>query len=215
MKMFSGLIEEICLIRSVQRAIGSMVLTIDLGRLAGECKSGDSIAVNGACLTIGKLQENLASFDVSPETMNKTSLGRLKPSSPVNIERAMKPSDRFGGHFVQGHVDGTAIIRTIDQQGDYKKMTFFADNELLDGMIVKGSVAVDGVSLTISKLDRNSFSVALIPQTLKRTTLGTAKIGDYANIENDIIIKTVKKRLDEILPKAQPLTADKLRQMGF
>jgi riboflavin synthase len=213
--MFTGLIEEICPVRSVQRSASSMVLTVDLGRLSGECKLGDSITVNGVCLTIGKLQGNLAGFDVSPETMDRTSLGRIMPSSVVNIERAMKPSDRFGGHFVQGHVDGTAIIRAIDQQGDYKDMKFSADDELLDGMIIKGSVAVDGISLTISKLDRNSFSVALIPQTLKRTTLGTAKIGDCANIENDIIIKMIKKRLDEILPKAQPLTADKLKQLGF
>ena len=213
--MFTGLIEEICKVSSVQRAVDSIVLTVDLGRLAEECKISDSIAINGVCLTVTKFQGNLASFDVSPETMNTSSLGRLKPSSPVNIERAMKAAERFGGHFVLGHVDGTATIRAIDRHGDFTDIKFSADTELLDGMVIKGSVAVDGISLTISKLDQNSFNVAIIPQTLKRTTLDTAKIGDCINIENDIIIKTVKKRLDEILPKAQPLTADKLRQLGF
>jgi len=213
--MFTGLIEEVCSVRSVQRSTGSMALTIDLGRLAGECRPGDSIAVNGVCLTITKLQGNLASFDVSPETTGRTSLGRLKPSSPVNIELSMKASDRFGGHFVQGHVDGTAIIQAIDRNGEFTDIKFSAGADLLDGMVLKGSVAVDGISLTISKLDQNGFSVAVIPQTLKRTTLGTAKIGDCINVENDIIIKAIKKRLDEILPKDRSLTADKLRQMGF
>ena len=213
--MFTGLIEEICKVSFVQRAVDSIALTVDLGRLAEECKIGDSIAINGVCLTVTKFQGNLASFDVSPETMNTSSLGRLKPSSPVNIERAMKAAERFGGHFVLGHVDGTATIRAIDRHGDFTDIKFSADTELLDGMVIKGSVAVDGISLTISKLDQNSFNVAIIPQTLKRTTLDTAKIGDCINIENDIIIKTVKKRLDEILPKEEPLTADKLRQLGF
>jgi len=192
-----------------------MVLTIDLGQLADECKIGDSIAIDGVCLTVTKLQGKLASFDVGAETMSKSSLSELKSSSQVNVERAMKATDRFGGHFVLGHIDGTAKIQAIDRHGDFTDITFSADTELLEAMVVKGSVAVDGISLTIAKLDRNSFSVALIPQTLRETTLNRAKIGDSINIENDIIIKTVKKRLDEILSKKQPLTADRLRQLGF
>jgi len=192
-----------------------MVLAIDLGRLAEGCELGDSIAVSGVCLTIAGLEGSVASFDVSAETMNKSSLGKLQPSSQVNIERAMKATDRFGGHFVQGHIDGTAIIKAMDKHGDFIDMKFSADAELLDAMVVKGSVAVDGVSLTVAKLDENSFSIALIPQTLKRTTLGRAKIGDCINIENDIIIKTAKRHLENILPKTEPLTADKLRRLGF
>ena len=187
--MFTGLIEEICTIRSIQRSAGTIVLTIDLGRLAGECKIGDSIAINGVCLTVTKLQGNLASFDVSAETINKSTFGQLKLSSPVNVERAMKATDRFGGHFVLGHVDGTAKIEAIDRQGEFINIKFSANPELLNGMVIKGSVAVDGVSLTVAKLDQKSFSVALIPQTLKRTTLSTAKISDRINVENDIIIK--------------------------
>ena len=213
--MFTGLIEKICTVAYVQRKTDSMVLTIDLGHLADECQIGDSIDINGVCLTVTKLQGKSASFDVSAETMSKSSLSELKSSSQVNVERAMKAKDRFGGHFVLGHIDGTAKIKAIDRHGDFTDITFSANTELLEAMVVKGSVAVNGISLTISKLDQNSFSVALIPQTLRETTLGVAKIGDIINIENDIIIKTVKKRLDDILPKTRPLTADRLRQLGF
>jgi len=213
--MFTGIIEKICIVASVRKTADSMVLTIDLGSLAEGCRLGDSVAVNGVCLTVTGLEGNVASFDVSAETMNKSSLGKLQSSSRVNIERAMKAADRFGGHFVQGHIDGTAIIKAIDKHGNFTDMTFSADAGLLDSMVVKGSVAVDGVSLTVSKLGQNSFRIALIPQTLKSTILGRAKIGDCINVENDIIIKTVKKHLENILPKKEPLTADKLRQLGF
>ena len=213
--MFTGLIETICTVKSVSRSAGSIVLTIDLGALADETKTGDSIAVSGACLTIARLQGGLASFDVSAETLVKSTLGNLKPSSEVNIERSMKASDRFGGHFVLGHVDGTAKIDAIDKSGKYANIKFAANPELLAAIVVKGSVAVDGISLTIAEVDIKSFSVWIIPETLKRTTLSKAKIGDYVNIETDIIVKTIKRHLDEILPKKQGLTTEKLRQLGY
>jgi len=213
--MFTGLIETVCTVKTVNRSAGSMVLTIDLGSLAGRSKTGDSIAVNGACLTITSLQGSLASFDVSAETLAKSTLGKLKPSSQVNIERSLKADDRFGGHFVLGHVDGTAKIKAIDKSGKYADIKFSAKAELLEAIIVKGSVAVDGISLTIAEADNNSFSISIIPETLKRTTLGKAKIGDYVNIETDIIVKTIKKQLNEILPKKQGLTAEKLRELGY
>jgi len=213
--MFTGLIERICTVKSVSRAGDSMVLTIDLGSLSDECKTGDSIAINGACLTITRLQGSLANFDVSAETLAKSTLGKLKPSSEVNIERSVKADDRFGGHFVLGHVDGTATIETIDRSGEFANIKFTAKAELLDTIIQKGSVAIDGISLTIATVDQNSFGVSIIPETLKRTTLGKAKIGNCVNIETDIIVKTIKKQLDEILPKKQGLTAEKLRQLGY
>jgi len=213
--MFTGLIETICIVKSVRRSAESMVLTIDLGAFADESKIGDSIAINGACLTISKLQGSLASFDVSAETLAKSTLGKLKPSSEVNVERSLKASDRFGGHFVLGHVDGTASIDAIDKSGEFANIKFAAKAELLDAIVHKGSVAVDGISLTIAAVDVKSFGVSVIPETLKRTTLGKAKIGDYVNIETDIIVKTIKKQLDEILPKKQGLTAEKLRQLGY
>lgn len=215
--MFTGLIETICSVRSVSRhaGTGGPCLNIDLGTMANECKPGDSIAINGACLTITRLEGSLASFDLSAETLEKSTLGNLTSSSEVNIERAIKPTDRFGGHFVLGHVDGTAKIEAIDKNRGFTDMKFTAGPDLLGGMVEKGSVAVDGISLTIASLDKNSFNAAIIPETLKRTTLSKANIGDSVNIEVDIIVKTVKRQLEEILPKKQPLTAERLRQLGF
>lgn len=213
--MFTGLIETICTVKSVRRSAESMVLTIDLGDLANESKTGDSIAINGACLTIAKLQGSLAGFDVSAETLAKSMLGKLKPSSEVNVERSLKASDRFGGHFVLGHIDGTATVDAIDKSGEFANIKFAAKAELLEAIVIKGSVAVDGISLTIATVDIKSFSVSVIPETTKRTTLGKAKIGDFVNIETDIIVKTIKRQLDEILPKKQGLTAEKLRQLGY
>jgi len=219
--MFTGLIEAICIVTSVRPTAGGMLLTVDLANLAVDSKVGDSIAINGACLTIARLDGNLATFDISPETLARTALGRLTSSSQVNVELAMKATDRFGGHFVQGHIDGVATIKTIKREGDFADMKFAADPELLDQMVVKGSVAVDGISLTVAGMDQTSFRVAIIPQTLQKTTLGRAKIGDLVNIETDIIVKTIKKLLESALghtkggPKGQTLTAEKLRQLGF
>ena len=213
--MFTGLIETICTVKSTRRSAESMVLTIDLGVLADESETGDSIAINGACLTIAKLQGSVASFDVSAETLAKSTLDKLKPSSQVNIERSWKAHDRFGGHFVLGHVDGTATVDAIDKSGEFANIKFAAKAELLDAIVLKGSVAIDGISLTIAAVDIKSFGVSIIPETLKRTTLGKAKIGDFVNIETDIIVKTIKRQLDEILPKKQGLTAEKLRQLGY
>lgn len=216
--MFTGIIEAICKVKSVRPAAGGMLLTIDLADLAEESSVGDSIAINGACLTIARLDGNLAAFDVSPETLARTSLGKLNPSSEVNVELAMKATDRFGGHFVQGHIDGTATIKAIERKGDFADMKFAAAPKLLDSMVVKGSVAVDGISLTVAGMDKDSFTVAIIPQTLKKTTLGRVKNGDLVNIETDIIVKTIKKQLESILGEASQrhsLTAEKLRQLGF
>ena len=215
--MFTGLIEAICTVKSVsQRAGGDgLSLTVDLGKLADDSKIGDSIAINGTCLTLAGLEGNLAVFNVSTETLIKSNLGKLRASSQVNVERAIKATDRFGGHIVQGHIDGIATIKAIRKMGQFADIKFAADAGLLDQMVVKGSVALDGISLTIASMDEMSFSVAIIPETLKRTTLGKAKIGDEVNIETDIIVKAVKKQLDKILPQEQPLTAEKLKEMGF
>lgn len=213
--MFTGLIEAVCTVKSARRSDNAMLLSIDLAGLADDNKIGDSVAINGVCLTIAKFEGSLATFDISAETLAKSTLDKLKPSSQVNVERAVKATDRFGGHFVQGHIDGTATIKTIDKRGQFADMKFIAEAELLDQMVVKGSVAVDGISLTIAGMDQNSFTVALIPETLKNTTLGRAKIGDAVNIETDIIVKTIKKQLDKILPQTRPLTAERLKELGF
>jgi riboflavin synthase len=213
--MFTGLIETVCTVSSVNRHAGAVQVSIDLNELARDCKIGDSIAISGVCLTISRLAGSMATFDISPETLSKSTLAGLKTGSQVNIERAMGPSERFGGHFVLGHIDGTAKIKSIDRHGQFADIRFAADQELLDAMVPKGSVAVDGISLTIAGLDKTGFSVAVIPQTLEKTTLSRVKSGDSVNIETDIIVKTVKRQLEQILPLRQHLTAEKLREMGF
>jgi len=213
--MFTGLIAAVCMVNSVRRSADGMLLTIDLNKLAGETKIGDSIAINGVCLTVSKLSGSLATFDLSPETLTKSALAGLKPSSQVNTELALKPADRLGGHFVQGHIDGVATIKAIDRLGQFADIKFAAEPDLLDQMVVKGSVAVDGISLTIANIGEDAFTVYLIPETLRKTTLSRAKIGDRVNIEIDIIAKTIRKQLEKILPQRQRLTVEKLRQAGF
>ncbi len=213
--MFTGLIKTICTVKSAYTAAGGMRLAVDLGELAHECKIGDSIAINGVCLTIVQLRGSVAEFDVSGETLTKSTLGKLKSSSPVNAELALKAADRFGGHFVLGHVDGVATIKAIERKGSFADMKFAANPELLAQIVVKGSVAVDGISLTIADMNEDNFSVSIIPETLKKTTLGAAKIGDVVNIETDIIIKTIKKQFEKILPQKQSLTTERLKELGF
>jgi len=200
---------------SVRRSESTMLLSVDLGELADDSKIGDSIAINGVCLTIARLEGSIATFELSGETLARSTLDKLKPSSQVNVERAIKAADRFGGHFVQGHIDGTATIKAIDKRGRFADMKFAAEPGLLNVMVVKGSVAVDGISLTIAGIDQNSFTVALIPETLNKTTLSKVKIGYEVNIETDIIVKTIKTQLEKILPQTQSLTAEKLKELGF
>jgi len=214
--MFTGIIEEICTVKSVSFSAqtGSMKLSIDLHKIAETSKKGDSIAVNGICLTISDINASIANFDISSETVTKTTLKGLQPGKMVNIERALLADGRFAGHFVTGHIDGTAKITKIEKKDKFAIMTFSADKSLLENIIPKGSIAVDGISLTIAELNDKTFTVALIPETLNSTTLGSAKTGDSVNIENDLLVKTIKKQLDNLLPK-QGLTAEKLKSLGF
>ncbi|HSW02029.1 MAG TPA: riboflavin synthase [Sedimentisphaerales bacterium] len=214
--MFTGLIEAVCEVHSVAPG-GSEggSLAVDLGELAGDCRLGDSVAVSGVCLTVTRLQGSVATFALSPETLERSSLTNLRPGSKVNIERAMKATDRFGGHIVQGHIDGVGAVRSVKTLGQFAEVEFGVDRELLDQMVLKGSVAVDGVSLTIAGLGAGGFRIAAIPETLNRTTLGSAYEGRRVNIEVDILVKIVRRRLEVLLPAQQPLTVDRLRQMGF
>jgi len=192
-----------------------MQLAINLNKLSNETKIGDSIAINGACLTVSDLDGNIASFDLSAETLTKSTLGKLNPASQVNVEPALKLSDRLGGHIITGHIDGTAKIKAIEKTGQFANIKFTTEPELLDQMLPKGSVAIDGISLTIANMDESGFTVAIIPQTLRKTTLAGAKIGDMVNIETDIIVKIIKKQLDKTLPKGKTLTTEKLKELGF
>ncbi len=213
--MFTGLIEAVCTVQSARQGPGTMRLSVDLGRLAHGARCGDSIAVNGVCLTIAQLEGTVAGFDLASETLAKSTLGSLRASCRVNVERAVGPAGRFGGHFVQGHVDGTATVSAIERRGEFVDMKFAAPPELLEQMVPRGSVAVDGISLTVAGMDRDSFTVAVIPVTLRETPLGTARPGDPVNIETDIIVKAVKKQLEKILPQSRPLTVERLKELGF
>jgi len=215
--MFTGLIESVCQVKSLSagRASNGGALAVDLGALAEGVRLGDSIAINGACLTVTRLEGAVATFALSPETLAKSTLAMLKSSSRVNVERAMLATDRFGGHMVQGHVDGVGTVRAVKKLGEFADIEFGASAELLDQMVPKGSVAIDGVSLTIAEVGSAGFRVAAIPETLGRTTLGSARIGDKVNVEIDVIVKVVRRQLENILPKYESLTVERLRQMGF
>lgn len=212
--MFTGIIEAVGTVRSVRPGGGGKVFSVDLGKVAEGVRPGDSIAVNGVCLTVSRLTGAVADFDVSGETLTRSTLAMLGPGGRVNLERAMAADGRFGGHIVLGHVDGTARIAAIERRGEFVEMRFIADVPLLDEIVMKGSVAVDGISLTVAAIDGKGFSVALIPTTLGETTLGRARTGDVVNIETDILIKAVRKYLGK-LAAGEGLTAEKLREYGF
>jgi riboflavin synthase len=225
--MFTGLIQNVCSVKGLSRAGSTATLTADLGPLANQtkiglprlasidAKAGDSVAINGVCLTVAKQAGSLVTFDLSGETLAKTTLGKLTAGSKVNVELAMRADDRFGGHFVLGHIDGIAKIQQIEKQDDFATFTFATPKNLLALMIPKGSVAVDGISLTIAELKPDSFTVAVIPQTLLKTNLGFAKITAQVNIETDIISRTVVRQLESMGLAKEKLTVDKLQQLGF
>ena len=214
--MFTGLIESICAVKSLVRRSGvGMTLAVDLGSLCQGMQVGDSVAVSGVCLTVTRTAGTVARFDLSQETLGRTSLGALRPSGRVNVERALQIGDRFGGHIVLGHVDGLATFRSVRRQGGFLDMAFDAATDLLEQMVVKGSVAVDGVSLTVAALDKAGFSVAVIPETASATTLGAAAVGDRVNVETDLIVKAVRRTLQGLLAPGSGWTADTLVSMGF
>ena len=186
---------------------------MDIGDLAENLKLGESIAVNGACLTVKEAKGTVAGFDVSSETLTKTTLGKLRNAEKVNIERALKVGDRLGGHFVTGHVDGIGNIKEKKQHENQCTMTFSVEKRFTDMMIEKGSIAIDGISLTIVDIVGSVFSVVLIPYTLTSTTLGHKKTGDQVNIEIDMMGKWVKK----ILKKGNDsgITREQLAEQGF
>ncbi len=194
--MFSGLIEALGKVQAMIPEAPGMRLVIEEPTIAAETKVADSVAVNGCCLTVVVQTPTTLAFQVGPESLARTNLGRLREGSPVNLERALALGDRLGGHFVSGHVDGQAVLSKIDDLGDYQDYFFSIPKDLAAQMASKGSVAVDGVSLTLVRCEKDLFSVALIPYTLAVTTLGSRKIGDEVNIETDILAKYVQRLVE-------------------
>ena len=190
-------------------------MTIDVGPLAGGLAVGVSLAVDGACLTVATIVGQAAGFDVVPETLARTTLGRLSARDRVNIEAAIAAGDALDGHIVQGHVDGLCQVARIDRGTGGHVLHLAVDADLTAQMVPKGSVALAGVSLTVADLADGRFTVALVPTTLAATTLGHVRIGDALNLELDIIGKYVRRYLDRQRGRASGLTAETLRQAGF
>lgn len=194
--MFSGIVEALGKTAAIISEPPGCRLVIEEAILAPTLKVADSVAVNGCCLTIIEKTDRTFTFQAGPETLARTNLGQLVSGSPVNLERALSLGDRLGGHFVSGHIDGQAELSRIENHGDWQDYFFAIPQELAAQMASKGSVAVDGVSLTLVQCERNLFSVALIPYTLNVTTLGQRKIGDKVNIETDILAKYVQRLVE-------------------
>lgn len=189
--MFTGIVEEIGTVKSVQ----SKVITIEASKIFDDLHLGDSVAVNGTCLTVSSFDNKIFNADVTQETLNRTNLGSLKNGSKVNLERAMTLSGRFGGHIVSGHIDGVGSIKSMKKDDNAIILTIEVSKHLMKYIVEKGSVAVDGISLTVASLTDNTFSIAVIPHTLKETVLYYKKEGDKVNIENDVIGKYVERLL--------------------
>ncbi len=195
--MFTGLVEGLGRVERFVDESGGRRLTIDWGDLsaADPLKLGESVAVNGCCLTVVEFSGTTFEVQAGPETLARTNLGERRPGDRVNLERAVKVGDRLGGHFVQGHIDTTAILRDRRPEGEWEFLGFEINPDWTPLLVPKGSIAVDGISLTLVDVGRNSFSVMLIPHTLAVTTLGQISPGDRVNIETDMLAKHVRKLL--------------------
>ena len=218
--MFTGIIEDIGTLQDI-RATGE-VRRIKIGcdtLPLTEVRIGDSISVNGACLTVVSKKDRIFEADISPETLQKTTFGHMKTSMPVNLERALMATGRLDGHIVQGHVDGVATIIKHQKIGSVYLLEFEVPSFLSDGMVEKGSVAVDGISLTINDCADGFFSVSIIPLTAKKTTLGQKKVGDKVHIETDMIGKYLRKSMENRTgsdaPTKTELDVDFLVKTGF
>jgi riboflavin synthase len=208
--MFTGLVEALGTVHRLDREGAGVLLVLAEPTISSSVSLGDSVAINGACLTVVAHDAYTCSFQVGPETLRRTNLGDLNPGDSVNLERSLKVGDRLGGHFVQGHIDGLARIRSIDRQGEWVLTWFGCGAEWTSQMVPKGSVAVDGISLTLVDVTADGFSVALIPHTLAKTTLGRKTVGDVVNLETDLLAKYVGKCL-----RGGGVTWETLKQAGF
>ncbi len=215
--MFTGIVEEIGEIIRIERGSRSAVLHIRCKEVLEGTRTGDSIAVNGVCLTVTSMGEGGYTADVMAETLNRSSLGTLGPGSRVNLERAMPADGRFGGHIVAGHIDGTGTVQSVDRDETAVWYRISAEPKVLRYIVEKGSVTIDGISLTVAKVTEEDFCVSVIPHTQANTVLSDRRAGDIVNVETDIIGKYVEKLL---LPQETPrkkscLTMEYLAEHGF
>lgn len=217
--MFSGIVEEMGAISVLNKGLAGTRLTLIASTIMGDLTIGASVSVNGACLTVVAKTDHDFSVDVSPETLQVTTLGSLASGSPVNLERAIKLNERIGGHIVSGHVDGIGAIRSRHQDGNALILEVEAPKDILRLCVAKGSITVDGISLTINDVTERSFAVSIIPHTAKVTTLGLKQVGDQVNLESDLIGKYVERLLQErgiLPPKPAPvIDKDYLKRRGL
>ena len=211
--MFTGIIEELGTVEQISQSTQTMELAIRASKILEDVKLGDSIAVNGVCLTVKQFTSNSFLADVMPETVKATSLQQLTVGMHVNLERAMLANGRFGGHIVSGHVDGVAIIKRKRPVANAVYVDLAMDRTLVAQCIEKGSITVDGISLTIFNMTDTLITISLIPHTYEQTVLGYKKAGDVVNIETDLIGKYVKKHLQN--QTASTITKDLLQRTGF
>lgn len=213
--MFTGLIQEVGTIRGVAPEGQAVHLQIECPKLAPELAEGDSLAVNGVCLTVTTPGEAVAVATAIPETLSRTNLGQLSAGQRVNLEPALRAGDRMGGHVVQGHVDGVGRIAALQRRGISLEVTVAAAPTLLRYAVEKGSVTIDGISLTVARVTDGDFTVALIPHTMGATTLQDRRVGDQVNLEADILAKYVERMLGLHPGKPSAVTEDFLRRHGF
>ena len=218
--MFTGIVEETCEVKSIVHGSKSAVLTIKGSVVTKDSKVGDSIAVNGVCLTATSIMGDVFTADVMAETMRRSSLGELKQGSKVNLERAMLCNGRFGGHIVSGHIDGTGTVRNMEKEDNAVWVTIAATSDILKYIVEKGSIAIDGISLTVAYVDDEVFKVSIIPHTANETTLLTKNKGDKVNLENDIVGKYVEKLMnynkqDTNIKSKSDIDIDMLSKYGF
>jgi len=211
--MFTGIIEELGQVKALRRDAGAARLTLSASAVLSGTALGDSICVNGVCLTVVDLQSDAFSADVAVETLRVTNLGDLKIGAKVNLERALQLSARIGGHLVSGHVDAVGRIREKREEGNGWRILFDAPDAVLRYVIKKGSIAIDGVSLTVADVDVKGFSIAMIPHTAKLTTLGFKTAGESVNLESDIIGKYVERLLSGQINGG--VNMDLLKRAGF
>jgi riboflavin synthase len=215
--MFTGLVESIGSVVSAEPSGAGVRLRVDLGRAAEGVRPGDSIALGGVCQTVAQVAGAVAAFDAVTETLAKTTVGRWRPGTRVNIERSLRPSDRMGGHFVAGHVDGVGQVIESGQRADGWWLRVEAPPELFAEIAPKGSVAIDGVSLTVVEAEAPVLGVTLIPTTLHETTLGALAAGDAVNLETDLVAKYVRRALAAMATgdEADRRLLDSLGRSGF
>ncbi|MEW9501792.1 riboflavin synthase [Jeotgalibacillus marinus] len=215
--MFTGIIEEVGSVVSMTRGSESMVLTIKGPKVVSDVQLGDSISVNGVCLTVTEFTDQTFSVDVMPETVKASTLHQLKTGSRVNLERAMAANGRFGGHFVSGHIDGTGTIISRKQKENAIYIYIEMDPTLMPYFIVKGSVAVDGTSLTVFDVEDTAIMISLIPQTVDESIVGSKKMGDRVNIECDMIAKYIQRfqQPGTTQPKKNSVDESFLQKHGF